>query len=134
MSAVELLPVVRFTLAGWPFAVEAAQVAGMLAIPEKGIHAASLLGLPRAEHVSLRWLAIRCADATTIALAMEEPIKLEPIPVEAIQPLPHLLAARHQLPGLLALALEDNELTLLLDLQAVCKQTTENNIEMEIQP
>lgn len=129
------LPVVRFHLAGQAFAVEAAQVAGMVAEPEQGIHVADLLGLARQESAPLRWLSIHRGDARPVALAVEEPVRLAPLPAEQIHPLPPLLAARHCLPGLRAIALEQDGLTLLLDLQgAYAKRITENNIEAEIQP
>jgi hypothetical protein len=107
------LPVVRFSAgAGVRLAMEARQVAAMLAAPEPGtevVTVETLLGLAPAEDGNRRWL--RCAGR---CLEVSEPVALASLSAAAIHPLPPLVAARLALRGVRALALEGDGVTLLL--------------------
>ena len=117
------IDVVLFSIGQWRMGVEAQQVrashsaAQTLPSTHDVVLLSSLLGLPTAS-APVQLLQIKQATKDH-AVQVNSPVDITSIPAQAIHPLPALLAARTQLPGLRALALDKHGLTLLLDLAAV---------------
>lgn len=77
-----------------------------------------LLGLPQGDKdgASRQVLTIRL-PAADVELSVATPVQLRELELDVIHPLPDLIAARSRLPGLRALALEADGLTLIFDLR-----------------
>ena len=123
------LEVVSFMACGHRCAVEAAQVrtqlpAGQSASSPPPVPAEQLLGLsgegtqtpqnPESRSRSRRTLLMK-HPAGDYAVTVSEPVELHRLEINAIYPLPALIAARCTLAGLRGLAMEPEGVTLLVD-------------------
>jgi len=120
-AVVAALDIVVFTAGGYRIGVEASQVRASHPMPPEGgatptefllgLHAAAATG---GEQV----LVVKHAGADR-EVVVQGPVELHSVAATAIHPLPPLVAARTQLRGLRALALERQRLTLLVDLRSL---------------
>lgn len=111
----EALEIVSFSAGAFRFAVDARQVNRMLDVaPESAVAIETLLGLPVVEAAHRRCLLVgkHCVEVS-------DPINLRLLSFERINPLPELVAARIQINGVRALALDVDGAMLLLDLLAL---------------
>lgn len=118
-----VLEVVSFVAGGYRVAVEAAQVHSQLpANHATGIASAEqLLGLPEPEsreHGSRRILLLK-HPAGDFAVMVSDPVELLGLAIDAIHPLPALIAARTTVAGLRGLAVDAEGVLLLVDFRAV---------------
>lgn len=127
----DTLDVVMFSAGGWCIGLEARLVGsarpveqntGVCANVGDGIMLESLLGLPL-EHVPSparrQWLEIKDSHQPW-QLQVSGPVELRPLAIGRIHPLPPLLAARNQLPGLRAIVLQEaQQIALLFDASAL---------------
>lgn len=119
ISIPSVLYAVSFFADGHRFAVEAAQVrtqlpAGQIASATSVEH---ILGLPddkTQDPLSRRILVMKC-DEKDYAVTVSEPVELLSLETSVIYPLPPLIAARSTLTGIRALAMESDEVTVLVD-------------------
>jgi hypothetical protein len=118
------LLIVRFMAGGFPFAVEATQVRGMLADVSNGetVHAAEdLIGLPAeglTKTAAPRRKCLLVGDQSKI-VTVSEPVALETLPAELLFPLPAPVTARLSLVGIKALATCGDKAVLIVDLRAL---------------
>lgn len=133
MSAALSLSVVRFCAAGHAFAMEACHVREMrLQAQGEWENIEDLLGLSRSPDTVRRWLRL---GGRGRELAVDEPVSLGEMAVTAIHPLPPLLQQVPCLPGLAALALEGDRLSLLLEPGLLPEQEhSKQASELEKQP
>ncbi len=116
------LQVVTFFAGGQRCAMEARQVRGLRPLSgEEGENYPALdplLGLPEQNTASLhrQVLTLRLPESD-VEFSVAAPVELRELTFDVIHPLPDLVAARTQLRGLCALALETEGLTLLFDLR-----------------
>ncbi len=112
-----VLAVVSFDAGGFRFAVEAAQVRGM--VPEgeggAGIAVEPLLGLPPEARPPRHRLDLAGGGCVEVS----GPVGLDSLPAAAIFPLPPLVAARMALAGIRAVALMPPGPVLVVDLRAL---------------
>jgi hypothetical protein len=95
-------------------AFEVSEVCALKTLPENGKGIEALLGLPSVNNISGRqFIELKGAE---LPFAVDGPIDLISITMDAIYPLPPLLAARCKLNGLRALAMvpENNTATIIL--------------------
>lgn len=116
------LQVVTFFAGGQRCAMEARQVRGLRPLSgEDGENYPALdplLGLPEQNKAcSHRQVLTLRLPESDVEFSVAAPVELRELEFDAIHPLPDLVAARTQLPGLCALALEKEGLTLLFDLR-----------------
>ena len=117
---VNTLDVVCFVAGGHRFAVEAAQVRTQLSAGQydDAPCVEHILGLPEdkiANPLSRRVLLMK-NRAGDYAVAVSEPVELRSLEINAIYPLPPLIAARNTLAGIRGLAMESDGVTVLVDL------------------
>lgn len=120
------LDVVSFMAGGCRFAVEAAQVrtqlpAGRADARPACVPVEQLMGLSGDETrnpASRRVLLMKHPDGD-YAVAVSEPVELHSLDIDAIYPLPSLIAARSTLAGLCGLAMGADGATLLVDFRAL---------------
>lgn len=110
------LEAVLFRVGGLRCALEAARVAALRPAGDdpQALAVEGLLGLPATADTPRRHLLLH-RPGGTVAVAVEEPVELRPLPCTAIHPLPPLLAARTALPALRGLYLDGEGVVLLLD-------------------
>lgn len=116
------LEVVTFFAGGQRCAMEARQVRALRPLPseesEKYPALDSLLGLPEQNKACPHRLVLTIRlPETDVEFSVAAPVELRKLELDAIHPLPDLLAARIQLQGLCALVLETDGLTLIFDLR-----------------
>jgi hypothetical protein len=117
------LDVVLFGFGACRLGVEAGQIRSSRPAPggEGFMRIETLLGLPEAPAVRPHLLEVKLGDRDREIL-VGQAVEIVSLPVEAIHPLPELLAARTQLHGLRALALAEGRLTLLFDLAGLIRE------------
>ena len=113
----DALEVVSFFAAGFRCAVEAGQVRTQLAAQHFATapSAEQLLGLPGGETPSARRVLLMKHPAGDYPVTVSDPVELLELRIDAIYPLPPLIAARTTLRGLRGLALGAEGVTLLVD-------------------
>lgn len=122
-----MLEVVTFFAGGHRCAIEARQVRASrpLACENSESYPAiePLLGLPEQSNACSprQVLTLRQPEAD-VELSVATPVELRALGLDAIHPLPDLLAARTSLRGLRALALESDRLILIFDLRDLTGQ------------
>lgn len=119
MSIPAALDVVTFIAGGYRVAVEAGQVRSQLpANPAMAVASAEqLLGLPECEPPddgSCRILLMK-HSTEDVAVMVSGPVELLRLDIEAVYPLPALMAARNTLAGLRGLAVDAQGVVLLVD-------------------
>ena len=117
----QTLQVVSFIAGGYRFAVEAARVRSQLPCTQDGtaLRVEQLFGLPAGEESeNARILVIKHAPAD-YSMRVSEPVTLSELSLDALHPLPDLLAARCTLKGVRALSTESDGITVLIDLDGV---------------
>jgi hypothetical protein len=115
MGEDQVLEIVSFSAAGHRFAVEAAQISGMLdREPDAALTVESLMGLPSVKNGQRYWLRVagRCVE-------VGGSVDLRIVPAATIYSLPELVAARLQIKGIRALAQEPGGAILLVDLRSL---------------
>lgn len=118
------LPIVMFHHAGQCFAFEAQYVRRQGRaddVEQLPLIAYSALFAPNQQSSSAtaQWLELRGKSPRRWRLGLQAPAELIELPANCIYALPALLRARRQFPALQALALYDNELIALLDVNAL---------------
>jgi hypothetical protein len=121
-SLPDALEVVSFMAGGYRFAVEAEQVRTQLSAKNSATvpTAEQLLGLAGEEtqtHGSRRTLLMK-HPAGDYAVTVSDPVELLGLRVDAIYPLPSLIAARNTLVGIRGLAIGAEGVTMLVDFRA----------------
>jgi hypothetical protein len=116
------LEVVSFMAGGYRFAVEAGQVRTQLSAKNSDVvpTAEQLLGLSGGEpqnHSSRRTLLMK-HPAGDYAVTVSDPVELLGLRIDAIHPLPPLIAARNTLAGIRGLAIGAEGVTILVDFRA----------------
>ncbi|MEN6586916.1 MAG: hypothetical protein ABFE02_12830 [Sulfuricella sp.] len=118
----DMLEVVTFFAGGQRCAMEARQVRASRPLHgddwESYPAIDSLLGLEEGDKIRTprQVLTIRLPEAD-VELSVATPVQLRELKLDAIHPLPDLVAARTRLRGLHALALDEEGLTLIFDLR-----------------
>lgn len=132
MSGAQLtrLPVVMFRHVGQCFALEAQYVSRQGrgdAVEQLPLIAYSALFTPSQQSTSAtaQWLELRGKSTHRWRLGLQTPAELIELPADCIYALPALLHARRQFPALQALALYQNELIVLLDVNALQQSAAE---------
>ena len=115
------LEVVSFMAGGHRFAVEAAQVRTQLPSGQAGdlLTAEQLLGLPDEEAQTSRRVLLMKHPAGDYSVMVSEPVELHAVGINAIYPLPTLIAARSKLAGIRGLAMGAEGVTVLVDFRAL---------------
>lgn len=117
------LDVVSFVAGGHCFAVEAKQVRAQLpeAISDGAISVEEILGLPYAnsQNPLLRRVLLMTCRAGNYAVTVAGPVELRVLEINAIYPLPPLIAASCRLAGIRALAMGSDKLMILVEFQTV---------------
>lgn len=109
------LDVVTFVAGGFRFGVEASKVSVMSSNANQGsIQAEDLIGLPLASPAQRRWLRTRVQGKT---LEVSEPVEIRQFTAAQIFALPQLVATRITLKNVRAVALDQDGIILLLDLE-----------------
>jgi hypothetical protein len=121
-SLPDALEVVSFMAGGYRFAVEAGQVRTQLSAKhtDAAPTAEQLLGLSGGEtqnHSSRRTLVMK-HPAGDYAVTVSGPVELLGLRLDAIHPLPPLIAARNMLAGIRGLAIGTEGVTILVDFRA----------------
>lgn len=113
----EVLEVVAFSAGGYRCAVEAGQVRTQLAVAPAAAapSAEQRLGLPGGEAPGACRILLMKHPEGDYPVTVSEPVELLGLRVDAIYPLPPLIAARTTLRGLRGLALGAEGVTLLVD-------------------
>lgn len=121
LAADATLPLVLCHAGDTLIGLEAWRVAASRATPSHapdtpGKTLAACCGLPDSSTPPSQWLLLRTetSDAAPCEVGITGSVELRPIPIASIHPLPALLAARSQLPGLRALAWIDGRLVPIL--------------------
>jgi len=119
------LDVVSFMAGGCRFAVEAAQVrtqlpAGQADARPRPVPVEQLLGLSGEEtqNPAARRILLMKHPAGDYAVTVSEPMELHSLDIDAIYPLPSLIAARSTLAGMRGLAMGASGVTVLVDFRA----------------
>jgi hypothetical protein len=123
------LELVLFKAGQYRFGVESASVRSSGELP--GHHIASiesLLALSCSSGYSRRHCLTIKGNSQDYEISVAAPLELCSIPVEIIHPLPAVLSARCKLPGLRALAVCDNGLTLLVELNRLLASAEKNSL------
>jgi len=123
-ESLDQLDIVSCDAAGYRIGLLADQVAAAHALPPQAKTDANtlaledLLGLEATQQPIQQCLTLKIGAQYTAQISISSDISLTSLAVEAIQPLPALLAARCRLKGVSALTLSDNQLMLLVDTDA----------------
>lgn len=122
------LEVVLFRVGEHLFGVEASQVRGSCLLAEPmPVTIEFLLGFPDIIPACGRQGLTIKGDEQDTNISVEAPLELRSLPVEAIYPLPLLLAVRSDLPGLRALATTTTGVIPLIDLHTVLLEKKTND-------
>ncbi|MBF0339845.1 MAG: hypothetical protein HQL95_02630 [Magnetococcales bacterium] len=126
------LDVVLFTAGGWRIGVEAHQVSSCRRMshgedPGNVTDLELLLGLPVTPDNQIRLLLEFIPSVSLRPWRVTGPVELRAFPATTIHPLPTLLAVRSLIPGLRALAMEEDGITLLLDPGRIASPVTESD-------
>ncbi len=123
-EAINQLDMVACVAAGYHIGLLAEQVAAAHTLTTQAKTDANtlaledLLGLKATQQPIQQCLTLKIGAQYTAQISISSDISLISLALEAIQPLPALLAARCRLKGVSALTISDNQLMLLVDTDA----------------